>query len=151
APHLSSDLATHIEAKVDLLEVTMKRNRQAEDFRIQKLKPDQTGKVLSLPRIERRPGRNIRLKNRRLHLVIDHRQVVPGGGEEGSGLHSARLLFLRRRTCHAETRRARRGSNTASPRLRVTGFFEQVTGTPLPPVRKYPPLQKPAQQFDRSI
>src|SRR5262245_39516918 len=87
APPAVFSPATDVKPQVDLFEVSMKRNRQAEDTRLQEQEADDADEMAIIPRVEFDAARDERTQDRGMDFIVNHRQPPPFSPEKFSRLH----------------------------------------------------------------
>jgi len=84
APPPVRRLSADIEAEVHLLEFRVERKGDSENARLPEEEPDEAGMERPVPVVQLGSGRDERLKQRALHLPVQHRQKTPLGRQEGA-------------------------------------------------------------------
>jgi hypothetical protein len=85
-------LSPDVEAEIHFVEVAMKWNGGTEDPCVEEAEADHAEKRMPVPGVELRAGRNQRGYGGGIGLEVQHRQVLPGRGQEaGRGRHAFRL------------------------------------------------------------
>ena len=88
--HLAIHQSSYVEPEIDLVEVTMKRNRQAEHAGVHEAEPYDADNRVAAPQIDLGAGGHVRTKHCRVDAEVEHRQVPPVGGEKRAMGHAAR-------------------------------------------------------------
>jgi len=74
---LTASFSFDVKAKIDLLEIDMKRNRHTQNTRIEKHETNEADETFAVLQVKLSTGGNARSQQRRVDLVIRHYQVLP--------------------------------------------------------------------------
>src|SRR5204863_8675979 len=86
-------LVPDVEAEIDLLEIAVPGNGNAAHPGGQEEEAHDAHERPPLPEIDLRAPWHQRRQNLRRHLVVEHREIPPAGGEEGTGGRHASLPY----------------------------------------------------------
>ena len=83
APPCVSRFLAHVETQIHFFEISVERNGQAEESRVEKKETDDADECLAVLEIDLRSWRDERRKDRWIDDVIQHREITPVSAEEG--------------------------------------------------------------------